>query len=121
MKIHDLHELKNIPVDYDSPITLITNEIANSISARVDEEAHKLIAKTALAFNIDEQKMIEALKQDVERYHEAYKQGYKKRDAEIVRCKDCKHYHEKPGCCDLLQKPIGKSNEWFCADGERKE
>ena len=39
---------------------------------------------------------------------------------EIVRCKDCKHYH--PGfTCDLKQKPIMKSNDYFCADGERKD
>lgn len=36
-----------------------------------------------------------------------------------VRCRDCKHYH--PGfTCDLMQKPIMKGDDWFCADGERK-
>lgn len=43
--------------------------------------------------------------------------GYGK---EIVRCRDCKHYH-KGFNCDLLQKPILKGDDWFCADGERKE
>ena len=38
---------------------------------------------------------------------------------QIVRCKDCKHYH--PGfTCDLMQKPIMKDADWFCADGEVK-
>lgn len=38
---------------------------------------------------------------------------------QIVRCKDCKHYH--PGfTCDLMQKPIMKGDDYFCADGERK-
>ena len=37
---------------------------------------------------------------------------------EVVRCKDCKHYH--PGfTCELLQKPADKTNNWFCDDGER--
>lgn len=36
----------------------------------------------------------------------------------VVRCKDCKHYH-KGFNCDLLQKPIMKGDDWFCADGER--
>ena len=39
---------------------------------------------------------------------------------QIVRCKDCIHYH--PGfSCDLMQKPIMKDDNWFCADGEAKE
>lgn len=37
----------------------------------------------------------------------------------VVRCKDCKHYHNGFNC-DLLQKPIMKGDDWFCADGERK-
>ena len=37
----------------------------------------------------------------------------------IARCKDCKHYH-KGFNCDLLQKPILKDDDWFCADGERR-
>ena len=50
----------------------------------------------------------------------AYENGYKKRDAEIVRCKDCKWYEPKWGCSllDLLKTDMDK---WFCADGERKE
>ena len=40
---------------------------------------------------------------------------------EVVRCKDCKHYHQGFGC-DLMQRPsVGKDLDWFCADGEMKE
>ena len=38
---------------------------------------------------------------------------------EIVRCKDCK-YHDKEkdiNFCDCGNRP----DDWFCADGERKE
>lgn len=38
----------------------------------------------------------------------------------IVRCKDCQHYH-KGFCCDLQQKPIISSDDWFCADCKEKE
>ena len=39
-------------------------------------------------------------------------------DPEVVRCKECVHYH--PGfCCDLMQKPIMTDAEWYCADGKR--
>ena len=38
----------------------------------------------------------------------------------VVRCKDCKHYHQGFGC-DLMQRPsVGKDLDWFCADGERR-
>lgn len=46
---------------------------------------------------------------------------------EVVRCKDCKHYDKDPYCkgfgdctgaCDNLVKV---HDDWFCADGERKE
>ena len=39
---------------------------------------------------------------------------------ELVRYKDCKHYH-KGFNCDLMQKPIMKDDDWFYADGERAE
>lgn len=73
-----------------------------------------------------------------EGYAEGYRDGYSKRDEEIVRCKDCKH---KP-----TKQPIGKdydldfpdsvcpcqnsddgwysycpADDWFCADGEPKD
>lgn len=38
----------------------------------------------------------------------------------VVHCKDCKHYH-KGFNCDLLQKPIMKGDDWFCADGVAKD
>lgn len=45
--------------------------------------------------------------------------GTPKDMVEVIRCKDCKHYH-KGFCCDLLQKPILKGDDWFCADGRRE-
>lgn len=45
--------------------------------------------------------------------------GTPKDMVEVIRCKDCKHYH-KGFDCDLLQKPILKGDDWFCADGRRE-
>ena len=39
---------------------------------------------------------------------------------QIVRCRDCKHYH-KGFNCDLMQKPVMKTDDYFCADGEAKD
>ena len=46
--------------------------------------------------------------------------------AEVVRCKDCKHFHDGIYSgeywmkCDEYRIALS-SDEWFCADGERKE
>lgn len=41
---------------------------------------------------------------------------------ELVRCKDCKH-RDKYDCNKLTFGDIkcGVPDDWFCADGERKE
>lgn len=58
----------------------------------------------------------------------AYDSGYLKgfHDAktlypQIVRCKDCKH--GKPGACgdDVDCDGVWHDDNWFCADGERRE
>ena len=43
----------------------------------------------------------------------------------VVRCKDCKHFgryyaESKNGVCNKLNI-IERSEDWFCADGERKD
>ena len=49
---------------------------------------------------------------------DAYEQGYKDRDAELVRCKDCRHR-------DLFSCPLAdndfQKDEDFCSWGERRE
>lgn len=37
---------------------------------------------------------------------------------EVVRCKDCKHYHN--GLCWNVMRRHGLEDDFFCADGERK-
>ena len=37
----------------------------------------------------------------------------------VVRCKDCKNY--KDGKCFYTMRRHGLEDDWFCADGERKE
>ena len=38
----------------------------------------------------------------------------------VVRCKDCKYYDDINGCMSWHDVNSGNDN-WFCADGERKE
>ena len=43
--------------------------------------------------------------------------------AEIVRCKDCTHRDPEDKKCDsghAIQWQLPRSDDWFCADAERK-
>lgn len=51
----------------------------------------------------------------------AYDDGYKDRDAEIVRCKDCKWSYDAIGgtfCSHGVCVDCVVYDDWFCADGE---
>jgi hypothetical protein len=39
---------------------------------------------------------------------------------DVVRCKDCKYWHNSH-VCPLYSDWMGTGGNWFCADGERKE
>lgn len=39
---------------------------------------------------------------------------------ELVRCKDCKHYREDT-CSAGAGMAFPPPDDWFCADGERRE
>ena len=77
---------------------------------------------------------------EFEATEQAYKNGYEqgKKDAvEVVRCKDCQHWHEETGWCNQHSHFIGADGEachplesanWkmfepddFCSDGEKRE
>lgn len=124
MKMSEL--FNHIPADYDSPISIVT-QTAESVAKFVDDGVMKAVFNAG--FNIDKDKLISILRQDRERYEAAhikgYVDGYKKREDEIVRCKDCKHFgryygESKKGVCEKLNI-IGRPEEWFCADGKRKD
>jgi len=75
-------------------------------------------------------------------YKRGYQKGYSDRDKELVRCKDCKHRPKEPNfetyesgfdlefpegskcpcrCCGDEWYSWYPDDDWFCADGERKE
>lgn len=51
-----------------------------------------------------------------------YGSDYKWNDnhGELIRCKDCKHYKDGTGLCDLYHAH-GYAETWYCADGERRD
>ena len=43
--------------------------------------------------------------------------------SELIRCKDCKHRDPEDKKCDsghFIQWNLPRSDEWFCADAERR-
>lgn len=43
---------------------------------------------------------------------------------ELIRCKDCKHRDPEDHKCDSghgIRWNLPRPDDWFCADGERKE
>ena len=111
--------------EYDSPFDLVISDIATQAAKSIDEMCWQAVQRVGI--NVDKEKLLIALRQDAERYREAYANGYdtgyENRDDEIVRCKDCKWYQVsvyKPlAVCDAAHRAPGP--DWFCADGERRD
>ena len=106
--------------EYDSPFELVISDITTQAAKNIDEVCWQAIQRVGI--NVDKEKMLIALKQDAERYREAFSKGhdtgYEKRDDEIVRCKDCWRYTggRYPICSE---GGTTKGDNWYCADGER--
>lgn len=105
--------------EYDSPFELVVSDITTQMAKNIDEKCWQAVQRVGI--NVDKEKLLVALKQDSERYREAYKNGYdagyEKRDDDIVRCKDCKN--NIGGRCAILDLWVETDPDWFCADAER--
>ena len=108
--------------EYDSPFELVVSDITTQMARNIDEMCWNAVQRVGI--NVDKEKLLICLKQDAERYREAYKKGYatgyEKRDDDIVRCKDCKH-HGEWSCAVCIDELFETAGNWFCADGEPKE
>ena len=101
---------------YQSPIEVIQTQMRNQIEGNIYQ------AVMNVGVNVDKEELLKALQYD----REQYQKGYKDRDDQIVRCKDCIHYryyglnaYTVSECkIDHCENP---DKDWFCADGERCE
>lgn len=109
--------------EYDSPFELLISDIATQAARNIDEMCWQAVQRVGI--NVNEDKLLMALRQDAERYREAYANGfdtgYEKRDDDIVRCKDCRK-HGDIGC-PLSEEAVEweTDDDWYCADGQRRE
>ena len=112
--------------EYDSPFELTISDITTQMARNIDEMSWQAVQRVGI--NVDKEKLLIALKQDAERYREAYANGYdtgyEKRDDDIVRCKDCKYRDPEDFKCDCghdIHWELPRPDDWFCADGERRK
>lgn len=128
-----MKELKDIQVDYDSPVELFLQSTIDKMSSAYADFLDNGVMKAVVnaGFNINKEKLEQVLSQDKCRYEEAYRRGYAagytKREDEIIRCRDCRFYVPQPEI-DGLGYCYGKCGElasvdsdWFCADGKPKD
>lgn len=112
---------------YESPIK-ITQIYEQTGSELVEQqEAYIFSVVKRMYVDVDKDELIKALAYDRGQYDKGYIDGRAARDAEIVRCKDCKHsfgYTTGYGLyggltCEALDRDV--DDEFFCSYGERKE
>ena len=114
-----------------TPLGIAIEEVRDSINGQIIESVLK--ATRSVNVTVDKEELLRALRYD----RDQYKKGYDDAMAEIVHCKDCKHWmpydwmfsevwqskniadypEDEIGCnyCDMAMK----AND-FCSRGERK-
>lgn len=114
--------------EYDSPFELVMSDITTQMARNIDEMCWQAVQRVGV--NVNKDTLLLALEYDSARYREAFRRGeetgYKKRDEEIVRCKDCQWWHQSEtneayGDCGQANGIALKPFDWFCADGEIEE
>ena len=84
---------------------------------QIEGEIYKAVMNVGV--NVDKEELIKALQYD----RGQYQKGYKDRDDQIVRCKDCVNRGTSRCPCHYSGDPYidwTPDDDWFCADGERR-
>lgn len=103
-------------MSYQSPIELVMGQMNIVLEGQICKAVQNA------GVNVDKEELLKALQYD----RGQYQKGYRDRDAEIVRCKDCKWRGNEKKCivafvADKQDFPYffyDNHGEWFCADGE---
>ena len=104
-------------MSYQSPI----DQIVSEIQTRYEDGVLKAVQN--VGFNVDKDELLRALQYDRDQYTKGRADGYMQRDAEIVRCKDCKLF-EQNGKKEFGNCPHHQCLAYltdFCSWGERRE
>lgn len=109
------------------------NELEKVLRPILTDESCPLHIAAEIDMNLDLMPKVDAVPREIEQankqaaYVRGYEDGQKDKygrwgDAiEVVRCRDCKFYHQmtaETGICKLACRHLG--NDGFCSEGERK-
>ena len=109
---------------YESPIKIIEQTIDSIYKDIVKKKDDAIFAEiqTSFGVDLDREELIRALQYDRNQYEKGYADGKRDAMAELVRCKDCKHW--TMGYCNHFAyydyEPITNEDD-FCSYGERRE
>lgn len=110
-----------LSVGWKSQIDTYTEEVQTAF----DGEVLKAVQRVGIIVDRDE--LLKALAYDRGQYKKGYEDGKKARDAEIVRCKDCKFYRSwgRANICecwtaDPYEAAEPEEND-FCSFAERRD
>ena len=102
---------------YTSPIEMVLSDLVSDYVKKADEYIVACVQQVGV--KVDKDELVKALEFD----RKQYEKGWNDRDAEIVRCKDCKHNSLGRFLgntyCDLGIGLYQLDN--FCSRGERRE
>jgi len=104
---------------YESPVQLRFNKIQTELIKRENEMLIRAVQEVVP--NVTEEELVKALRYDRGQYEKGFWDGREARDAEILRCKECKWFG-KVGCpiCVVDESDEPKETD-FCSFGERRE
>jgi hypothetical protein len=98
---------------YNSPINIIYGQMKTQMEGDI------LRAVQQYGIDVDKEELIRALRYDRDQYDRGFADGYMNAQQEIVRCRDCKHWHD--GFCDNpYGMDIGATPDAFCSYSEDK-
>lgn len=116
---------------YESPFGIMYD----NIQYRVETELERCLLQAAfkVGITVDKQELLRALDYDRDQYRKGYADGRADRDAEIVRCKDCKwfdvsdpigtiaaRFEQQVFRCKRVSRLFMEPNA-FCSYGERRD
>lgn len=97
-------------MSYQCPIEVVQTDIQTEIESAILTTAQRV------GIHVDKEELRKAISYD----RNQYEKGYKDRDAEIVRCKDC-WKREFDNCPFYEYSMLVQDDDFFCSDGERLE
>jgi len=128
--------VKNTLDGWVSPVELIYKDVQKTFLEKTDEHIMARV-ESELGVKVNQDELIKAMNYDREQYEKGFENGYKQRDDEIIRCKDCKYfesrdytYYKTTECENQHVRNMTNGDDmtifcpeedFYCPYGERKE